>query len=107
MKILFKEDKLAREQIELTIALDELNPMMSQFRVSLTKDKDGVLGLAIDKYGIADLAPGHLCKNTLVIWHGSGSKPEIALIKALFKKELKPLLQKYGYFDGLSEERIK
>jgi hypothetical protein len=107
MKILYREEKLARELINLTVALVDINPMMDPFRALITHNKEGIKGLVVEKYGVADLFSGMPIATALVIHTGTYKKDQVPTIKSLFKNNLKAELQKYGYLDGLSEERVK
>lgn len=108
MKLYFKEDKRARGQTELWVVLADINPLMEPFVAYTTaKPSDGELGLSISANGMNDYWTGGGTTSERLIFHNTLSQEDLEKTKEAFKKKLKPILQKYGYFNGLSEERIK
>lgn len=100
MKIYFREESYSRGYVGLKIALGDISPLISPFSITLERKEGKPLSLKlvpkVRSEGWEDL-----------IFQDSIHKEEVGKIKDLFKKELKPLMEKHGLFDNISEIKVK
>lgn len=111
MKLYFKETKRAKGLIELNVIVSDLNPLVAPFKadIGVKQVKEGTFEyeLVLSAFGARDWWVGGQCTDSLMIHQGTWDTEATEAIKQLFKKKLKPTLEKYGYLDGISQETIR
>lgn len=111
MKLYFRETKRARGLIELNVAVADLNPFVPPFKIDIgvkqIEEGNFEYDLIVNSFGLRDWWTGGQCTDSLMIHQGTWDSEACESIKQLFKKKLKPTLEKYGYLDGTSQETIR
>jgi hypothetical protein len=106
MKISFHEERRGRK-VDLVVAVTEIHPLLKPFKAKVKKSNDDVYSIAIEKYGTQEVWEGGVINTAYLIHTGNYDSADVPKVKAAFKLYLKPALEKAGFMQGLTEEKVK